>query len=398
MMGGNNMFIKNKNSIAFVFAAIFVIFGMCGGYLGEISQCFKNVVYGVVVEHRIGSIYDFRDSIDSLSGKKIFYHDELMDINSMKENLLGTRVVIKNETVVKNDNENLIGGIKDEYSRKKITDNIEYINSIKKCAENKGIPFLYCIRPDKVCYGGIPNNVVQFNIRYYKETIEELKKNNIPYLDYMDVLEKKKYTEDDIFFCTDHHWKPEIGFSATRILCDELQNRYGFDKYEDMLNIDNYKVRNYEDFFLGSYGKQVGSFFTSKGLDDIKLIIPKFDTNLTEQHNTESRTGRFEETVLNMEYMQKNIYEVSPYCTYSGGDFRLQIVKNHLNSNGKKILLIRDSFACVITPFLALQTGELHMIDDREGDYPSKDKIDVYQYIEENEFDYVIMIKGTNYD
>ena len=90
--------------------------------------------------------------------------------------------------------------------------------------------------------------------------------------------------------------------------------------------------------------------------------------------------------------MKRDYYNINTYATYSGGDFRLQIMKNNFNTNGKKILLIRDSFACVVAPFLALQLSELHICDIRDGDDYAGNIINIKDYIKEVEPDYVVVI------
>ena len=41
---------------------------------------------------------------------------------------------------------------------------------------------------------------------------------------------------------------------------------------------------------------------------------------------------------------------------------------NHLNPDGKKIVLLRESFSCALAPFLALSCSELITIDLRYFD------------------------------
>ena len=89
---------------------------------------------------------------------------------------------------------------------------------------------------------------------------------------------------------------------------------------------------------------------------------------------------------------RKEYYRLNPYAAYSGGDFRLQIMKNNLNPSGKKILIIRDSFACAVAPFLSLHSSELHIVDIRNREGYVGNKIDVYEYIEEIKPDYVIVL------
>lgn len=124
------------------------------------------------------------------------------------------------------------------------------------------------------------------------------------------------------------------------------------------------------------------------------IITPKFETNIIEERPFENRikTGGFKDTVLFKYFMTKDYYNINTYDTYCGGNFRLQLMKNNLNSNGKKILLICDSFACVVVPFLSLQTNELHICDMRNFDYYVGDKLNVEKYIKKIEADYVIVL------
>ena len=162
----------------------------------------------------------------------------------------------------------------------------------------------------------------------------------------------------------------------------------------DYTDIRSYTIKTYDKWFLGSLGKKVGAYFTWGGADDFELITPNFDTNLTESQPIKDieRNGSFEDTALYMENMKKDYFNINTYATYSGGDFRLQIMKNNLNQNGKKILMIRDSFACVVAPFLALQTSELHICDMRDYEYYVGEKLNAEDYIKQLKPDYVIVL------
>ena len=96
--------------------------------------------------------------------------------------------------------------------------------------------------------------------------------------------------------------------------------------------------------------------------------------------------------MLYREYLVKGYYSRNNYTTYSGGDYRLQKITNTNQQEGEKILIIRRSFGCVVTPFLAIHAKELHVIDDREGGYPAGDRIDLEVYIQEIQPDYVIIL------
>ena len=143
----------------------------------------------------------------------------------------------------------------------------------------------------------------------------------------------------------------------------------------------------------------MGTWFTWQGADDFELIVPDFETSMSEERpfENELREGSFEDTVLFKKFMEKDLYKKNTYAAYSGGDFRLQIMRNELNPDGKKILLIRDSFACAVAPFLALQTSELHICDMRNFGYFAGDKFYMDNYIREINPDYVLVLySGVN--
>lgn len=381
----------NKNILVFVFAMLFIIFGTSRGYLSTIYHSVKDLCYGIT-QGNVSSITDFKANIDDL-GKAFRYHHELMDINSVKENLIGTRIIEKDDsTVVKSDSDSLFYREK-KIAEQKIDKVILKIEELKNISEENGANFLYCAAPTKAYYLNTPQNIVNFGNDNFNYFLTSLSK-KVPCLDFTKVMSENNISDDDIFFLTDHHWRPYSGFISAKAICEELNLRYGFEYNEEYTDISNYKVEKYENWFLGSLGKKVGTFFSSKGADDFDLITPKFDTDFTEKQPAKNqiRNGKFEDTVLYMENMNKDYYGVNTYATYSGGDFRLQIIKNNMNQKGKKILIVRDSFACVTAPFLALQTSELHICDMRDYEYYVGSKLNMEEYIKEIKPDYVLVL------
>lgn len=314
-----------------------------------------------------------------------------MDIDSIRNRLYGTRVVKKDDvTVVKADSGSLCIP-RERLEDEEITEIVSAIQALKKVSEENGADFLYCAAPSKELYEHLPSNIDNYYKDNFARFLEEMKDSDIPIVDLSNAFMDME--ESDIFYYTDHHWKARSAFIATSTICRELSLRYGFEYNEQYTDIKNYNVDLYKNWFLGSYGKKVGTYFSGHGRDDFELIIPNFKTYMTEEQpfKNEASKGAFTDTVLFMENMEKDYYHKNPYATYSGGDFRLQIMKNNLNSDGAKILLVRESFSCALAPFLALQTGELHVCDVREGDY-SGDKLDLEEYIQDIKPDYVLVL------
>lgn len=387
----------NKNIIVFIFVFLFILVGVFGS--GDfLSKFFKETKHFIksIPKLSTSSFDEYKNTIESISCEKLSYHDGMVNLHSVYDNLLGTRVVDKEETVVvKAESGGLVGYLQTSRYNSGEIDTVNQIKEYKKFADNNDARFLVCKVPSKALYEELPSNVTDYSKENYNTMVNDLKSDGISVLDCVEEFEKNNMSYDEIFFNTDHHWTPYAGFTTTRLICEELSHRYGFKYEKEYLNPNNYEIKKYSDCFLGSYGKKVGLWFSWRGADDFELFTPKFNSNFTETHNgsVEERSGEFVDTCLDMDKFVLNHYHSNLYHTYSGGTFRLQVVKNKLTNNSEKILVIRNSFACVVTPFLSLQARELHIIDDREGDYPEGDKVDVKRYIEETKPDYIVVIK-----
>lgn len=383
----------NVNIILFVFFIAFIIIGIWG-------KCFTRLKWGTIdmlaaFKHlNITGVMNAKATIDNVSSEELLYHDMLMDIESLKNNLLGTRVVYKEDTTVVKANSGSLMSPVNQLSPSDIEEVISCIQKLKDISEQNGAGFLYCNAPAKGLYEQVPSNISN----YFKENLEAflggLQSSQVPVVNLSDALKSHGVKDSEIFYYTDHHWNARSGFIATTAICEELSERYGFEFNKQYTDLNNYNIAYYPNWFLGSYGRKVGTYFTWHGADDFELITPLFETDMTEEQplKNQIRNGSFEETVLFMEKMEKDYYNKSTYSTYSGGDFHLQIMKNNLNPSGKKILLVRTSFACVVAPFLALQTSELHICDMRDASFIDGDKINLEEYIQKNKPDYVIVL------
>lgn len=388
----------NKNILVFVFFVAFIVAGIWGNCFEQLKWKTWDLAAGI--KHgSISSFFDYKYYVDDISNKELSYHDTMMDVNSVKENLLGTRVIFKDDTKVIKANSGSLTEEKKKISETDLDSIVYQINRLKAVSNSNGAEFLYCAAPRKELYETNPENIDNYFKENFESFLNKLNSKKISTLDFSQIFTAQSKDNQDIFYNTDHHWTSLSGFAANKALCEELNRKYGFTVNPDYISIDNYQIDTYHNWFLGSRGKKVGTYFTWNGADDFDLITPKFDTNMTEEQpiKNEKRNGKFEDTVLFMDNMKKDYFGVSSYATYSGGDFRLQIMKNNLNPNGKKILLIRDSFACVVAPFLALQTSELHICDMRNYERYVGEKLNAEEYIKQIKPDYVIVLySGVN--
>ena len=239
---------------------------------------------------------------------------------------------------------------------------------LSRALEKRDIPLLYVQAPQKLQSGDprLPDGVSDYGNDYADQILAVLEEQGVAALDLRETLAACGRDWSSLFFRTDHHWTPEAGFLACQTIAETLRRDYGFTipgKYTD----ERFFTRTfYSDYFLGSQGKRVGSLYA--GVDDIELWVPTFHTNFTYSipiYDME-RTGPFEESLLFPERVEERDYfGGNPYTLYAGGDYPMGRIYNEVHPEGKRILLLRDSYACALTPFLALSCGELITIDLR---------------------------------
>ena len=381
-----------KEIAAFIIICIFILTGL-------VSHSFAGLVKNSVIDLLSGKrgISATIDHINDEIDKTLSYHDALMDLNSVIMRYTGTRYVKKDNVIVSAAENGMLSGDKSKrLSDKQLKAAAEKILELKNVSNSSGAEFLYVFSPNKNMYLSLPAGVDNHALENYEKYIALLTDLNINVLDLPKEKDKDNISVEEMYFITDHHWKPESGLWAAAKICESLQNVCPDFKYEkEYTELNNYDVKTYKDWFLGSIGKKVGRFFSPLGIDDIDLLTPRFETSLIEKQpaKDETKSGSFTETVMDLKQIEeKDLYDLNPYAAYSGGDFRLQISENKKAPNDSKILVVRDSYACVVTPFLALNCKELHVVDVRDYKWFVGKKLDLKDYIKSIRPDCVIVL------
>lgn len=390
----------NKNSLVFGFAIVFIVLGFCGSTIFDLSVFYAEKVSEQESGGIIGQVTAGWNAMHESNDDRLFYYGNLFEINSIKENLLGTRSVEKGVPLVKTDSGKLHRVEDIRLTESDVNWSAEQIKRLKEVSEVSGAKFLYCGIPVKGYHESMPANVSDYSKENYDDFLKALERQKIPYVDFYSEIVKKGVKESDIYFNTDHHWRVYPSFLAYQSLCEQLKAKYGFDYNYKYANLDNYSVNHYQKIFLGSWGQKLGTYFSWLGRDDFDLIIPGFNTNFVEEQpfKTEKREGGFEEAILNNYHgkLFKNSFDSSIYGVY-GGNYRLQIIKNQINRNGKKVLMIRDSFAQTVGDFLATQVEEIYLCDVRNHDVYVGEMINMNEYIQKIQPDYVIVLYSGAY-
>ena len=251
------------------------------------------------------------------------------------------------------------------------------LKRLQRALDNRDIPLLYLQAPSKITADSdLPYGVEDSSNQNADDLLASLDEAGVDYLDFRQTLRNAGGPWKNWFYATDHHWTQEGAFQAFRTLCDKL------DDYDQTLSaargikrrpisIDpkwtdraSYQINTLPSFFLGSQGKRVGSLYA--GMDDFALWVPDSPPLLRYDATDPVSHGDAEDTVLFPERLEEtDPFAANPYTYYAGGDYGAARIKNYYNPQGPKVLLIRDSFACALTPYLAYACAEVTTVDPR---------------------------------
>ncbi|OCN00129.1 hypothetical protein A7X67_17720 [Clostridium sp. W14A] len=168
-------------------------------------------------------------------------------------------------------------------------------------------------------------------------------------------------TGRDYYFKTDHHWNTEGAYVGYRALAAAM----GFDSLPKSAFIFQAVP---QPFYGTLYSKAVNTW---QKPDTLVLPYTKEKSAVTQVTGKKTHLGIYWDQYLNSK---------DKYSVYLGGNPSVTVVKNP-EAKGGKLLLIKDSFANSMIPYLSQNFSEIHMIDLRYYN------LDIYKYIQQNGID-----------
>lgn len=194
---------------------------------------------------------------------------------------------------------------------------------------------------------------------------------NIRFIDTRDVLINSEKMGKQIYYRTDHHLTSEGTYVLYSLFCDINSMRYP--------GRNDYEIKVTEGF--------KGTALAASGYALTKAdSIEVWDRGLNVKVTTEDGTGKDEHDGM---FFENHLESDDKYPVFLDGNHALTTIKNP-GARGGKILLIKDSYAHCLAPFLAENYSEVHMVDMR---YYRKS---VSEYIKENGIDEILYIYGTD--
>lgn len=188
------------------------------------------------------------------------------------------------------------------------------------------------------------------------------------FVDLRDTL--KEHNDEYIYYKTDHHWT-SLGAYYSYV---EWAKSCGIEP----LSQDEFKIEKVTDEFLGTVFSKVNRKVEP---DSIYLYNPIKDMDYKLIYNQ----GEKETDTL---YDREKLKEKDKYSVFMGGNNAVvQVDTNH--KNGRRLLVIKDSFAHSMVPFSVNHFEKTFMVDFRYF------KAGISQYIEENKITDILVLYNT---
>ncbi|MBP8989312.1 MAG: hypothetical protein KBG64_03725 [Clostridia bacterium] len=179
------------------------------------------------------------------------------------------------------------------------------------------------------------------------------------------------YCQDYIYFRTDHHWTARGAWCAYKAFSKEA----GFTPYD----LKTFKSGVVPGDFLGSLYRYTKSDKLKENPDYVEYFLPL----------VESEGIAFDSTKMNEGYKIKavstTVNSSNKYLAFIQGDNPMVRLTTSLK-NGKKIVVLKESFGNALVPFLLNHYEEVYVIDPRSL------KADLPQFVKQNGIQEILIV------
>ena len=344
---------NNKRS-GTLFTALFLILIFPLGILSAI-----NLVRSTVQDEVINNEWteDMGNKFESDIAATFFGKDTFINLNGSLRTLFGQREM---NGVVKLGSGWLTAPL-ERCPDDRITQFTSRTAAFKRYLENRGTALLYVSPP----YTGskfdpqLPAGVEDYSNDNIDRLLLSLNAAGIDTLDIREKLHADGIDEYQMMYRTDHHWTTEAGFYTYGLLEKYIAEKTGCETDPRVSDPESYTISDYGKW-IGSRGLRTGVSFA--GTDSFTLFEPKFETSI---RNEDGETGSISDFFLITDPTRDpNRVETYIYDDVLGWGNYMGHYTNLNSPNDVRVLIISDSFAKAVNPYLIMGFHEVNSMFD----------------------------------
>lgn len=309
----------------------------------------------------VKSVFDnsFSKKYEAYVNDQFIFRDQWISIKSIAELSLGK----KQNNSITYGKDGYMFEVIEQFNDKTLTRNSNYLTKFIEQYQDKNltlsiIPTSYVTLEDKLPYGMIKADVLSYLDSYYKN-ISNLN-NKLSIINGYEAL--KPYDSEYIYYKTDHHW--------TTLGAYHWYEEYCNSKGLTAVKLDSLTPNIVENFY--------GTFFNKAKLVTAKPdFITYYDipTEHFEFEGNQSKDGFYDFDKFNTR---------DKYAAFMHGNNGLTYIKSNHNldkveGKSSKILVIKDSYANSLIPFLTYNYDEIFVADLRSTPIPLSQLMDEYE-------------------
>lgn len=173
------------------------------------------------------------------------------------------------------------------------------------------------------------------------------------------------YKNDYVFYRTDHHWTSLGAYYAYCAAAKTL----GYSSY----GLDSFNIETASSSFRGTlYSKTLNNSITPDSIDYYMLASGEPKIKMTVNNGAS-------ETVYDSLYVRSYLDVKDKYSSFTGSNAPIVNIETDVD-NGKSLLLIKDSYAHSLVPFLSKHYSRITMVDLRYISTDLNNLIDLESY------------------
>mgnify|MGYP001851338892 FL=1 len=258
-----------------------------------------------------------------------------------------------------------------EEEKKNVDKNINTISNFAQKMNEKNISTYFVLVPNSIYINSdkLPANVEVANQKEIINNIYENVKNtnNINVTTALEVENENK----PLYFKTDHHMNSDGAYVVYNEFCKSANLQ--------AIPLQNFTRVTLSNDFLGTFDSK--SQIIGQTSDELFVYQNEQNTNIEEAiYDKETTKNIFNETYLEGK---------DKYSYFLNGNNSKAVIKTKIDNN-KKLLVIKDSYAHIMSQFLCENYSEVHFLDPRYTNFDYED------YVEENGITEVLFLYNVS--